>query len=118
MCAAFMSKVPAVTAATDTKTLPPMRITSRESVASKGREADRSDIGVVERRFGEESLFFVVNTSNVARPLTIGLGAPGRKVEWWDPVAERKATLASDANGQITLTLAPYQFFWFRLRRI
>ncbi len=33
-----------------------------------------------------ESLFFVVNTSNVARPLTIGLGAPGRQVEWWDPV--------------------------------
>ena len=88
---------------------PPIRITSREGAASEGGRADRSDIGVIERRFGEESLFFVVNTSSVARPLTIGLGAPGRKVEWWDPLAEHKATLATDANGRITLTLAPYQ---------
>jgi alpha-L-rhamnosidase len=88
---------------------PPIRVTSREAAASDDGRAVASEVGVIERRFGEESLFFVVNTSNVARPLTIGLGAPGRQVEWWNPLVDQKATLVTDAGGSVTLTLAPYQ---------
>ncbi len=81
----------------------------RQAVAGSGDgNAVESAIGVIERRFGEESVFFVANTSNVARRLTIGFGSPGRQVEWWDPVVEHKATLVTDAAGRITLTLAPY----------
>ena len=88
---------------------PPIRMTSTGSAASEAGGAVESDIGVVERRFGEESLFFVVNTSNVARPLTIGLGAPGRKVEWWDPLGGTEGDSGDRCTGSITLTLAPYE---------
>jgi hypothetical protein len=87
---------------------PPIRIASASLAGSDAGNAVESAIGVIERRFGEESVFFVANTSNVARRLAIGFGSPGRQVEWWDPVVEHKATLVTDVAGRITLTLAPY----------
>ncbi len=89
---------------------PAIRITSRDPAVADAEKAVLSDIGVIERRFGAEaSLFFVVNTSNEARVLTIRLGTAGRQVEWWNPLVDHKATLVTDAAGTITLTLAPYQ---------
>ena len=75
---------PALRRALNQRVPSPIRITTTESAAADPESAVWPDIGVIERRFGEESLFFVVNTSNVARALTIGLGragATGRKVE-------------------------------------
>ncbi len=88
---------------------PPIRITSAVAAASDDGKAVESEIGVIERRFGEESVFFVVNTANVSRRLRIELAAPGRSIEWWDPVEQHTATLVTDARGGITLTLAPYR---------
>ena len=71
---------------------PPIRITSAVAAASDDGKAVESEIGVIERRFGEESVFFVVNTANVSRRLRIELAAPGRSIEWWDPVEQHTAT--------------------------
>jgi len=108
----------AVVAANDGRTLqhvlnalvkPAITVWSAGAAPTDDGRAVASEIGVVERRFGDESVFFLVNTSNVARRLRIGVGAPGRVVEWWDPVEEHTATLMGDVNGTIVVTLAPYQ---------
>jgi hypothetical protein len=41
--------------------------------------------------------------------LTNGRGAPGRQEESWSPIAGHKTTLATDAAGSISVTLAPYE---------
>jgi hypothetical protein len=88
---------------------PAITVRSADAVPTDDGRAVALEIGVVERRFGDESVFFLVNTSNVGRRLRIGVGAPGRVVEWWDPVEEHKVTLIGDVDGAILVTLAPYQ---------
>ena len=88
---------------------PAITVKDADAAATDDGRAVASEIGVVERRFGEESVFFLVNTSNAARRLRIGVGAPGHVVEWWDPVRGLRATLIGDAGGTIVATLAPYQ---------
>ena len=88
---------------------PAITVMSADAAPTDDEQAVTAEIGVVERRFGDESVFFVVNTSNVARRLRIGVGAAGRVVEWWDPIEGRKATLVGDVHGEIVTTLSPYQ---------
>jgi hypothetical protein len=87
---------------------PPILVRPAGLAAGDGPAVDPV-IGVIERRLGSESVFFVANTSNVARRLTVGLGAPGRGVEWWDPRMDHKRSLVTDATGSVTLTLEPYE---------
>jgi hypothetical protein len=68
-----------------------------------------SEIGVIERRVDGQSIFFVANTSNAARRLRVDFGAAGQAIEWWHPMTGQHAPLVTDARGDVTIALAPYE---------
>lgn len=100
---------PALRRALNDRVPPPVRVAVSDAATSEAGAALPSGIGVVERRFGADSLFFVANTTNAARRVTITLGPPGRRVEWWNPILGRKASMVTDAHGAVALTLEPYE---------
>ena len=66
-------------------------------------------VGVIERRVGQASVFFVVNTSNRLQSLRVRLVGPNVPVDVWDPVTQHTGFVALDGNGAFPLTLAPYE---------
>jgi hypothetical protein len=88
---------------------PPIRIAAVGSEPADPTRAIPSDVGVIERRTDDGSLFFVVNASNVQRQLRVGLGTLQRAVEQSDPVRGAASWTVTDARGELTLTLAPYE---------
>ena len=106
--AVVLADVSALGRALNARVPPALRITRFGGQAQDGR-AVPSEIGVIERRVGDASVFFVVNTSNQAQGLRIGFGTPGAAVDIWNPSNDQTGMLATDASGSFTMTLAPYE---------
>ncbi len=85
---------------------------ARADAASFDAEDPRAisaDVGVIERRVGRASVFFIVNTSNRLQSLRVRLAGPNVPVDIWDPVTQHTGFVALDGNGGFPLTLAPYE---------
>jgi hypothetical protein len=71
-----------------------------------------ADIGVVHRRAGAADVYFVANTSNGLRRITLRCRVAQTGAEWWDPVtgARRPLEVArpSGAVRAVVLELPPY----------
>ncbi len=66
-------------------------------------------IGVIERRLGDASLFYIVNTTNASQELQVEIDAPRRVVEWWDPLTAAVVRESADARGHVAMSLAPFE---------
>ena len=87
---------------------PPIAIRSSGTPAANDTSI-AAGVGVIERRFGVASLFYIVNTTNAPRELQVEVGAPRRVVEWWDPLTAAIVRESADARGMLALSLAPFQ---------
>ena len=70
------------------------------------------DIGVLRRERDDATIYFVANTGNVSRTVTIAFQSPHRRVQMWNPLSGRLSAIASrdSANGPVVpLELAPYE---------
>jgi hypothetical protein len=70
------------------------------------------DIGVLRRERDDATIYFVANTGNVSRTVTIGFQSAHRRAQMWNPLTGRVSAIASrdSANGPvIPLELAPYE---------
>ncbi len=69
------------------------------------------DIGFAARRVGRHDLFFVANTGNIARRVSVTARTRETAAEWWDPLTARMtpvpATAAADALT-VSLELPAY----------
>jgi hypothetical protein len=100
---------PSLRAALNALVPPPIRIAVDDGMVGAAASAVPPEIGVIERRVEGQSIFFVANTSNTARRLRVGFGAAGQVVEWWHPMTGQHAPLVTDARGDVTIALAPYE---------
>jgi hypothetical protein len=83
----------------------------RAVVATGEADATRavpSDIGVIERRLTDGSIFFIANTTNEARDLRL-TGRGTANVQVWDAVRGGVEGARRDPRGAVLLTLAPYE---------
>jgi hypothetical protein len=86
---------------------PPLRAVVVNGAADATR-AMPSDIGVIERRLADGSIFFIANTSNEARDLRLTVRGTAN-VQVWDAVRGVVEGVRRDARGAGLLTLAPYE---------
>ena len=66
-----------------------------------------SAIGFVHRRLRDADLYFLANTSNVARTLRVRFGSATESGESWDPMGGGVESIETSA-GTTTLTFEPY----------
>lgn len=86
---------------------PPLRAAVVDGEADATR-AIPSDIGVIERRLADGSIFFIANTSNEARELRLrGRGTANAQV--WDAVRGVVEGVRQDGKDAVLMALAPYE---------
>ena len=66
------------------------------------------EIGFVHRRAAGADIYFVVNTSNVSRTVSLRFRAWTRAAELWDPMNGKTHGLDPDAEGGVLLSFEPY----------
>jgi hypothetical protein len=86
---------------------PPLRVVAVTGEGDATR-AVPADIGVIERRLADGSIFFLANTSNEARDLRL-TGRNTADVQVWDAGRGVVEGAGRDPRGAVLLTLAPYE---------
>jgi hypothetical protein len=66
-----------------------------------------SDIGYVHRRLSDTDIYFVANTGNVPRNVSMRFGSKLPNVELWNPMTGQAEALQIQ-NGEIALNFEPY----------
>jgi len=65
------------------------------------------DVGFIHRKTGDDEIYFIANTSNVAQRLKATFRVQGMKPEWWNPFdgSVRPANVEAQTSGGTTVAL-------------